>query len=453
MFRWDWIDPRNKAYGLNYTNVSARPSYERDSVLALCTLEKMKADQASMIQVLEQWKARQGVPKPLMYLVSVSGGGTRSATFTFHVLRRADSLLGGDLMKKTFLITGASGGMLGAGYYRELYRNQQLGKRVDIQSDKHVEAISGDLLNPLFSSMVTRDIFAPAQKFKVGPYAYIKDRGYAFEQQLSLNTGGILNQRLAEYKDDESNARIPLMFFNSTITSDGRKMTISTQPVSFMMRNWPDSSSGVLGEPDAIDFGAFFHRQDPQNLRLLSAMRINATFPYVLPNVWLPSTPVVDLMDAGIRDNYGQETALRFLQVFNDWLKENTAGVVLIQIRDRKPSEWEPTIRQEGLSGLFAKPLTVIQMNWMKIQDYYHEEMVSLSNDRFDFPFEKLSFSYYPTGSAKGAALNFHLTNKEKRDIHEALYNEGNQLRFRRLSLVHHPDSLIIHRNRASLMD
>ncbi len=42
-------------------------------------------------------------------------------------------------------------------------------------------------------------------------------------------------------------------------------------------------------------------------MRLLTALRINATFPYVLPNVWLPSKPVIDVMDAGLRDNYGQK--------------------------------------------------------------------------------------------------------------------------------------------------
>jgi hypothetical protein len=89
----------------------------------------------------------------------------------------------------------------------------------------------------------------------------------------------------------------------------------------------------------------------------------------------------------------------------------------------------------------------------MKIQDYYHEELVSLSNESFSFPFEKLSFSYYPTGSARGAALNFHLTNKEKRDIKEALYNEGNQLRFKRLSRIPRPDSLTIRRVRTAFTD
>jgi hypothetical protein len=434
MLRWDWIDPRNRAYGLNYGNIAERPSYQRDSILSLCTPEKMEADRQSMIRVLEQWKARQGSDKPLMYLVSVSGGGTRSATFTFHVLRRADSILGGSLMRKTFLITGASGGMLGAAYYRELWREKEAGRRVDIRNQKHVEGISGDLLNPLFSSMVTRDIFAPAQRLKVGPYTYVKDRAYAFEQQLSLNTSGILDKPLKDYQADEQSARIPLMFFNSTISSDGRKMMMSTRPISFMMRNWPDSGSGVVGEPDAIDFGAFFHRQDPYNIRMLSALRINATFPYVLPNVWLPSRPVVDLMDAGIRDNYGQETALRFLQVFNDWLTRNTSGVVLIQVRDRKAGDWDEPHEGDGLNGLLTRPLTVIQLNWMKIQDYYHEEMVSMADQRFGFPFEKISFSYVPVDKTRGAALNFHLTNLEKRDIYQSLYAPGNDARFARLA-------------------
>jgi hypothetical protein len=43
-------------------------------------------------------------------------------------------------------------------------------------------------------------------------------------------------------------------------------------------------------DPDAIDFGAFFANEGPMNLRLLTALRMNATFPYVLPNVWLPTS-------------------------------------------------------------------------------------------------------------------------------------------------------------------
>lgn len=436
MFRYDLIDTRNKAYGLDYTNIESRPHYDRDSIMKLCTLEQMEADKENLIRVLNLWKQKQGSDKPVMYIMNFSGGGTRSATFAMNVLQRLDSISNGTLMKKTFLISGASGGMLGAAYFRELYRLKLQGKDVDPGDKKYVDNISRDLLNPLFSSMVTRDIFAPAQKFHVGSQKYIKDRAYAFEQQLNDNASGILKSQLKDYVADEREARIPLMFYSSTISGDGRKMLISTRPISFMMRNWPDSASGVYGEPDAVDFCKFFERQEPLNLRLLSALRINATFPYVLPNVWLPTRPIIDVMDAGIRDNFGQETTLRFLSVFNDWLRENTAGVVFLQIRDRKSGDWSEQRASEGFTSLFTKPITVIQMNWMRMQDYYHEELISYSDDKFDFPFEKCSFTYVPAKKNQAAALNFHLTAKEKLDIHEALGSISNQASFFRFKQI-----------------
>jgi hypothetical protein len=168
----------------------------------------------------------------------------------------------------------------------------------------------------------------------------------------------------------------------------------------------------------------------------LSALRINATFPYVLPNVWLPTRPIIDVMDAGIRDNFGQETTLRFLSVFNDWLKENTSGVVFLQIRDRKTGDWSEQRESGGFTSLFTKPITVIQLNWMRMQDYYHEELISYSDDMFDFPFEKCSFTYVPAKKNQAAALNFHLTAKEKMDINEALGSLTNQASFSRFKQI-----------------
>jgi hypothetical protein len=431
LFRFDVIDTRNKAYGLNYTNVSARPMYCRDSILALCTESRMREDKLAMISVLEKWKQRQDSAKPVMYVMNFSGGGTRSATFAMNVLQRLDSLAGGQLMRKTFLISGASGGMLGAGFFRELYRQKLNGRNINLQDRKYVDHISRDLLNPLFSSMVTRDMFAPAQRFRVGSYEYIKDRAYAFEQQLNENTLGIMDRQLKDYVEDEREARIPLMFYSSTISGDGRKMLISTRPISFMMRNWPDTADAEAAEPDAIDFTRFFQRQDPLSLRMLSAMRINATFPYVLPNVWLPTQPVIDVMDAGIRDNFGHEATLRFLSVFNDWLRDNVSSVVFIQIRDRKNGDWEQP-NDAGFTTIFTKPITVIQMNWMKMQDYYQEELISYADDKFQFPFERTVFTYVPARKNQAAALNFHLTTKEKIDIREALESDENRKAFLR---------------------
>ena len=74
-------------------------------------------------------------------------------------------------------------------------------------------------------------------------YEYIKDRGYAFEQKLNKNTGGVLDKQLRDLAPDEAAARIPLMLFSSVITRDSRTMLISTQPISFLMRPVFDSST------------------------------------------------------------------------------------------------------------------------------------------------------------------------------------------------------------------
>ena len=150
--------------------------------------------------------------------------------------------------------------------------------------------LASDLLNPLFSSFVARDLIAPAQKFKVDDYTYVKDRGYAFEEKLKTNTRGLLDKQLKDYAADEKAANIPLIFFNSVVTRDSRKMIISTQPVSFMMQE----PAGYFYQcrkwiPMQLTFASFFAKQDPFNLRILTALRMNATFPIVLPNVWLPS--------------------------------------------------------------------------------------------------------------------------------------------------------------------
>src|SRR5436190_12670789 len=174
-YKIEWIDPRNKAYGLNYTNKDERPIYSRDEIVELCSQKNIDADKQNMIHILENWKQRQNEERPLLVLLTTSCGGERSAAFTMNALQKIDSITHGELMKRTFLITGASGGMLSATYFRELYLQKQKGSDINLRDHKYVDQISGDLLNPMFSSFVARDLIAPAQKFKVGAYPYVKD--------------------------------------------------------------------------------------------------------------------------------------------------------------------------------------------------------------------------------------------------------------------------------------
>lgn len=431
LYQSEWIDPRNKAYGLSYEDCDCRPAYTIQALEQLSNPIAVDLDRQNMAGIMDRWKQKQGEDKPLLVLIATSGGGTRSATFTMNVLQRLDSVTGGQMMNKTFLITGASGGMIGASYFRELYRQKLSNPGMNLQSQKYLDAIAGDLLNPTFSSFVARDLFAPEQRFSVGPYSYLKDRGYSFEAALNANTGGVLNKRLQDYVQEERSARIPLIFYHNVITRDGKKLLISTQPLRFMMRPPGDS---VRRAPDAVDFTTFFSKQNPFNLRVLTALRMNATFPVVLPNVWLPSEPVVDVMDGGLRDNYGVETALRFLSTMEDWIEQNTRGVLLVQIRDRQDGGWEHPYETSSITENAVKPFLLLQHNWYKMMEYAQSDMSAyfLSNSKLTI--QKIAFQYTPTKEEDKAALNFHLTQREKKDIAVSLNSALNNENFQKVA-------------------
>jgi hypothetical protein len=170
-----------------------------------------------------------------------------------------------------------------------------------------------------------------------------------------------------------------------------------------------------------------FAKQDPLNIRLLTALRMNASFPYVLPNVWLPSNPVIDVMDAGLRDNYGQETTLRFIDNFKDWLKENTSRIIILQIRDRQQDNWQQPFETGSITDILIKPGTMLQHNWFKLQTFSETDQYNYLQANFAGQLQRIAFMYAPETEEKGAALNFHLTTREKIAVKEAFKSNYNQ--------------------------
>lgn len=435
----DLLDTRSKAYGLDYQNRDQRPAYSFSALDSLFTPALAARDKASTRQILERWRDKFPGPKPKLVVINVSGGGSRSATWCMNVLQQADSLLGGRLMPHTVLITGASGGMIAATYFRELFLEQQKHDSIDLYDARYVENMSKDLLNAVFSSFAVNDFFSPFQRFTLDGNSYSKDRGYAFEQQLSFNTGHVLDKTLADYALPEREARIPMIFFSPTITADGRKLLIASQSISYM--TWPeyDHPTRSVRDVDGVDFQRFFARQHPELLRITSALRMSATFPYVLPNVYLPSRPIIDVMDAGLRDNYGQEASLRFLHVFRDWINAHTSGVIFIQIRDNHKNEVIPIDQQKGLKDMVLEPLFNMQRNWSAYQDFEHDDLVAYAGHFFSVPFHRVIFQYVPEKGNEVAALNWHLTGREKTNIRQALHNPTNRSAFLRLRQLMNP--------------
>ncbi len=429
---FDFFNRKNLAYGLNYQVERAEYNYEK--LQNICVSEQVESDRLQTKNILNKWKAKQGKEKPKMVVLSVSGGGLKSAVWTMKVVQTVDSLLGGKLMDQTVLITGASGGMLGMAYQRELFLQQKLGQDVNLYKQEYIRNISKDLLNSIAFTIVSNDLFLPWTKFTVGDHTYHKDRGYIFEQQLNENTNGILDKPLSAYRQVEAEAIVPLLYLTPSILNDGRRLIISPQGVSYMMLAPVGTQRKNAVEVDAVDFGWLFEQQGASDLLFTTALRMNATYPYVLPIVHLPSTPMLEVVDAGFRDNYGIQTATRFIQVFRDWIKENTSGVVLVQISSSEKIEKIKPDRQTGIIESLMNPLGIAGMV-LTTQEFEHDNSLGfifdlLGPDHFDV----IRFLYKTSSEGKlEASVSFHLTNQEREDVLNAIYLPQNQVSLQQL--------------------
>lgn len=435
MMKTGIFDYKNYAYGLDY---SSKAKYSYEVLDSLSSKKRYYKDVYNGQLILENWRLKFNqsrlLRKPKMVIIAVSGGGLRSALWTTYVLQEIDKAVGGDLMNHTVLMTGASGGMWGAAYYRELYHQKILGKNVNLQDSTHLVNISKDLSNSVLFTFLVNDIFIPWVNRDVNGYTYKQDRGYIWEEQYIENTNGLMGIKLDYYQQPEMQAKIPMMFITPAIINDGRMLVISPQKVSYMMRPpFVIDSERDFSEIDAVEFSSLLSKQNPGNLRFATALRMNGSFPLIFPNVQLPTEPTLEIMDAGFRDNYGIESAVRFLAVYRNWIKENTSGVTLISIRGTKKIDDIPKINKPGLGSTFSSPLSAI-FDVMNIQDYHHDNFIAFLQSKLGY--DKLDiahFIYKQTTISEKASLSLHLTRREKNDILSAINTPENQAALRRL--------------------
>jgi hypothetical protein len=88
---------------------------------------------------------------------------------------------------------------------------------------------------------------------------------------------------------------------------------------------------------------------------------------------------------------------------------------------------------------MMVTPATMLQHNWFKLQDYAQRDQFSYFQRQSGLPVHKVSFMYVPEQKEKGAALNFHLTAREKRDIAESFHSPINQRALQQLQTLMRP--------------
>jgi hypothetical protein len=365
-------------------------------------------------------------------------------------LQYVDSITKGELINHTRLITGASGGIIGASYFRELTLLQAQGKIKSAHNFKYLNNISSDVLNPIVFSMVVNDLFFRFQKFTDGNHEYYKDRGYAFEQKLHENTEYVMYKRILDYKKPEEDAQIPMLILSPTVINDGRKLYISPLNIAYMTTH-AESNTGFQEKLKGIEFRKFFEEQEANDLHFMSALRMSATFPYITPNVDLPSEPAMEIMDAGLSDNFGVKDATTFMYVFKEWISSNTSGVIFVNIRDSQKNKEVEKGNTGSVFQTLVSPIGSLYNNWSDYQDFNNDNLIEYASSWLHAPLDVVEFEYIPRSNtskipeeknpsensvSERAALSWHLTLREKESLYNTILESNNQQSIKRLQFL-----------------
>jgi hypothetical protein len=405
---------------------------------------------------------------PVLAVVCVSGGASRSAYWTTLVLNRLEHEWKNDPELRDFprhvrVITGASGGMVGAAYW-----TATLGEKGhDAGWPNEAENITLDHLTAVSQRLLFLDVpmtFLPAPA--------TTDRGIALEEAWSRNMDRRLDVTFQDLAPGEAKGWRPSLILSPMLVEDGRLLLISNLYLPFLTENGGWSASPKRPGPSqgpspagpeqaaeenrqvtkdtteqevaadfnfyryslqAIEFFQLFPATD--RFRLCTAARMNASFPYVSPAAELPTCPRRRVVDAGYFDNYGVSVAAAWLFHYGAWLKKNTAGIVLIQVRDSvsesrrvqvDPQEgtWKWSRGIEWLTG----PLTGATSARESVMSFRNDQQAQLLNEYFNKLPDNQWDDHFTTVVFEcpvEIAMTWLVTNQEKNRMKDAIESQN----------------------------
>ena len=292
-------------------------------------------------QVLDRWVEHvqrldsNSRAKPKLVLLAVTGAAYRASFWTTIVLERLEKEFPG-FFDHVRLVTGASGGMVGAAYAVAMRNSNE----DETATDRLARDSGLDSLTPIVQQLIRRDI---PLAVSWSPQKY--DRGRALEDQWKK-----LDISFEQLRAGEAEGRCPSLVISPMVVETGRRLLFSNLDLYGLTDLQARKRSGVSCEsedrgplPPSGGFRRFsrsaveFFRAFPDAYRgkngdafkVKTAVRMNATFPFITPAVNLPVCPPRRVVDAGYYDNYGINLAAAWAYQNRDWIRDTPRALPL----------------------------------------------------------------------------------------------------------------------------
>jgi hypothetical protein len=366
-------------------------------------------------------------PNAPIVLVATTGGGIQAAGWTAQVLtglnERVTVEAGGatdSFSNYVRLISSVSGGSVGAMYFAAAYNKGEVSRTLGPGIVAGAEASSLDELT--WGLSYPDLVFGFFPWLKVGG-AIFMDRGRMLEASWrKWLPGSQRDATLSAWRADAANGLRPAVVFNSTLVESGDRYLLSTTSFS-------DSGNAQTGRWE------FFKLYPDSDLRVLTAARLSATFPYVSPAARMLRIdsgkskdgrfyrPEPHAVDGGYYDNYGMASLV-------DWLDNGLQAIperpriMIVEIHASPiAKERRPQSSSYGTLFQLTNPLQTMA-NVRGTGQLSHNVLdENLLNRIYSPNICEATFEFAETdelGCPRNEPLNWHLTPKDIQALHDA---------------------------------
>jgi hypothetical protein len=402
-----------------------------EELIALCkhldhAMNDMEEDR------LDVWKQQTASTKPKLAVIALSGGGSRAAVWSTVALMQLENKLT-NFPRHVRIMTGTSGGMLGAAFYTATLTGAGMHQPAELADSGFSQPLANDHLTPVMQRMFFVDL--PAALL---PIVTDRDRGMVLEESWR-NDAPALSATFDKLAEDEAQARRPSLIFTPMLVEDGRRLMISNLYLGPLTESTTlplaSERKGVQQgrrrfSLSAVELFTLFPKAS-EHFQLVTACRLNASFPFVCPATSLPTMPRRRVVDAGYYDNYGVNVAASWVYHHRDWIRKNTSGVVIIQISDRVDARQRLSSPREGkcwdvgrsLEEL-TSPLAGAASARSAVMLFRNDQQLQALSDHFNGGKDKEFFKSVLLESREDVSLNWYLTRSEIKHLQERTFKD-----------------------------
>ena len=371
-----------------------------------------------------------------MVLVATTGGGIQSAAWTARVLTGLNDQIAvaGSFSRHVRLISAVSGGSVGAMYFTAAYEKGEVSKdkKQDIVTNadqSSLDEVTWGLAYPdlLFGFLPgLKGIGVSSGTVRTFDSGFIfMDRGRMLEESWRTRMPAKqADATLIGWQADAAIGMRPAVIFNSTLVETGDRYLLSSTGFKEPPANNKARIEQYEGRWD------FFKLYPESDLKVRTAARLSATFPYVTPAARMLRNdatrskdgrfyrPEPHAVDGGYYDNYGMASLLDWL---NNGLQSDPAlhpKVMIIEIRAAPTGQHaRPSSSSYGSLFQITNPLQTMtnvrgtgQLSHNALDENLMNRIYPAQICEATFEFSNLD----KLGCPRNEPLNWHLTQEDK---------------------------------------